>query len=596
MASISTDAKGNRRVLFTNRDGQRKSVYLGTVPKKQAETVCTKIEALNGAKIAGVAPADEVTRWKVGIGDDLYEKLSKQELVAPRQPENLSSTVEDWLTKYIDQRRSELKPGNTERLERTAGRLKSSFGGQARLDELTPAGAADWRAAMLAEKQPHKRGEVPKPRLTETTVRNYSRDAKTIFNAAVDRELIARNAFRKLKSSVLAANRDRYVTPEEAGTILDGCHSSQWRVLFGLARIAGLRTPRETHRLTWADVDWERKLLSVYAPKTDSTRIVPITADLFPLLQVAFDSAPAVPSFDEWVKTTLKADLAKLTKSEKSTAQSQYENDAAHRILTLGSHRSNLHRGLEKFIKRVGLAPWDDLFQTLRRSAESDFARTHPQHAVSKWIGHSMAVSERHYLQVTDDLLDTAVNAPGFVRRDDAHSDAVHVRTSLQVQETRRNAPVDEELPVAAKECEKPQKTGAFLSSKSGTRTRDPRLMKPVPTGQTVEANVLGGLDLGYSGQHRPPTSGAESGALGARDDGLNRLCELWPMLSEFDRLALVDHADHLVALRVGGDDVAVRGDGDASGSRLPASDRSGQATARPVKGRGRSQAKASLR
>ena len=95
MASISTDAKGNRRVLFTNRDGQRKTVYLGTVPKKQAETVCTKIEALNGAKIAGVAPADEVTRWTVGIGDDLYEKLAKQELVAPRQPVNLSSTLED---------------------------------------------------------------------------------------------------------------------------------------------------------------------------------------------------------------------------------------------------------------------------------------------------------------------------------------------------------------------------------------------------------------------------------------------------------------------------------------------------------------------
>ncbi len=257
-------------------------------------------------------------------------------------------------------------------------------------------------------------------------------------------------------------------------------------------------------------------------PKTDSTRIVPITADLFPLLQVAFDTAPAVPSFDEWARTTLKADPAKLTKGlcifnvrelglieprsgvrvkpgadtssapgheitsssqprrgipfraclltvstrtdrievappglkpfvmalclgrarprprlysvaalrlnslvtptlgrskctapkcEKTAAQSRYENDAVHRILTLGSHRSNLHRGLEKFIKCLGLTPWDDLFQTLRRSAETDFARTHPQHAVSKWIGHSMAVSERHYLQVTDDLLDTAVNA-----------------------------------------------------------------------------------------------------------------------------------------------------------------------------------------
>ena len=456
MASISTDKQGNRRVLFTNRDGQRKTVYVGAMTKKEAETVCTKIEALNAAKVAGVAPADEVSRWTVSIGDELHEKLAKQELVAPRQPVNLSSTLEDWLNKYIDQRRSELKAGSIERLERTAGRLKSFFGGQTRLNELTPAGAADWRAAMLAEKQPHQRGDVPKPRLTETTVRNYSRDAKTIFNAAVDRELIDRNPFRKLKSSVLAANRDRYVTADEAGKILDACHSPMWRVLFGLARFAGLRTPSETHRLTWADVDWSRKRLSVYAPKTDTSRVVPITADLFPLLQAAFDTAPVVPSFDEWVRTTLKADPAKLTKSEKTTAQSQYENDAVHRILTLGSHRSNLHRGLEKIIQRAGLTPWDDLFQTLRRSAETDFARTHPQHAVSKWIGHSMAVSERHYLQVTDDLLDTAVNAPGLVCRNDAHSDAVHVRKSSQVQETRRNADFSSAPISTAKECESP--------------------------------------------------------------------------------------------------------------------------------------------
>ena len=88
---------------------------------------------------------------------------------------------------------------------------------------------------------------------------------------------------------------------------------------------------------------------------------------------------------------------------------------------------------------------------------------------------------------------------------------------------------------------------------------------------------------------------GAESGAVGARerlggarDGGLKRLAELWPRLSELDRLALVDHAEHLVALRGCGEDVAVLADDDASESRLPASSRSGQTTARSMKGRGR--------
>jgi len=97
--------------------------------------------------------------------------------------------------------------------------------------------------------------------------------------------------------------------------------------------------------------------------------------------------------------------------------------------------------------------------------------------------------------------------------------------------------------------------------------------------------------------------SGAESGAVGARerlggarDSGLNRLAELWPMLSELDRLAMVDHAEHLVALRGGVEDVAGLYGGDASESRLPASGGSRRATASPAKELGRVEAKSSHR
>ena len=80
----------------------------------------------------------------------------------------------------------------------------------------------------------------------------------------------------------------------------------------------------------------------------------------------------------------------------------------------------------------------------------------------------------------------------------------------------------------------------------------------------------------------------AQSDARGDVESGLNRLAELWPRLSEFDRMALVDHAEHLVALRGGVEDAAGLDGGDASESRLPASGGSRQSTARPVKGRGR--------
>ena len=88
----------------------------------------------------------------------------------------------------------------------------------------------------------------------------------------------------------------------------------------------------------------------------------------------------------------------------------------------------------------------------------------------------------------------------------------------------------------------------------------------------------------------------AQSDARSDAASGLERLAELWPMLSELDRLALVDHAEHLVALRSGGEAVAGLDGGDASESRLSASGGSGQATARPVKGRGKRDAKSSSR
>src|SRR5262249_17913031 len=160
----------------------------------------------------------------------------------------------------------------------------------------------------------------------------------------VERDLLSRNPFKSLKSSAVAADRGRYVTPEEAAAVLDACGDLRWRVLFGLARLAGLRTPSETHRLTWADVDWDRRRLSVFASKTRTTRIVPIVPRLFQTLQDAFDAAP----------------------------------ERSERIVTLS--RNNLHRGLEAILNRAGLAPWDDLYQALRRSCETQWALEFPQH------------------------------------------------------------------------------------------------------------------------------------------------------------------------------------------------------------------------
>ena len=55
------------------------------------------------------------------------------------------------------------------------------------------------------------------------------------------------------------------------------------------------------------------------------------------------------------------------------------------------------------------MEPWARLWQTLRQSCEKEWAMAFPQYAVSKWIGHSITVSGRHYVNdVPDELFANA--------------------------------------------------------------------------------------------------------------------------------------------------------------------------------------------
>jgi integrase len=497
---------------FMNLQNRKKRLYL-TKADKDGNAEVTLNDAKNhAANIQNLIDARRVNRelnnqtiaWLGDLSASLFEKLEKFGLAESRPVNSRPPTLCDWLDKYIDQRRPELDLASVERLERTANRLKLFFANNPRIDELTPDDAANWRASMIAEKRPldagwktlldavKKRlndsgtwtglckdlatdcrcstdsvmrrvkglvkegrlvvskagrmktyaiGEVePKPNLGETTIRNYSRDAKTIFNAAVDREIIPRNPFAKLKSAVQRSNKDGYVNIETAAAVLNECHDIQWKVIFALGRFAGLRTPSETHRLTWDNVNWEKSLLTVYAPKTKSTRIVPIVADLLGILREAYFDAP----------------------------------ERATRIVTLSGHRSNLHRGLEKIICRAGVAPWDDLFQTLRVSAEVDFKRHFPESSVLRWIGHSGTVSSNHYSRDDAMILQAATSAPSLIER--SKNIAEVAGNGQKTPEVGENSTLN----MISENEENPCKTRVFDSSEGGTRTRDPRLMKPV--------------------------------------------------------------------------------------------------------------------
>ena len=73
---------------------------------------------------------------------------------------------------------------------------------------------------------------------------------------------------------------------------------------------------------------------------------------------------------------------------------------------------SNLRTQASRIIKRANLTQWPRLFQNLRSSRETELVREHPVHVVTKWLGNSPRIAEKHYLQITEDDFQWAIGKP----------------------------------------------------------------------------------------------------------------------------------------------------------------------------------------
>ncbi len=89
---------------------------------------------------------------------------------------------------------------------------------------------------------------------------------------------------------------------------------------------------------------------------------------------------------------------------------------------------------------QAGVEPWKRLWQTLRSSCEKQWAMTLPQFAVSRWIGHSIEISGKHYTNaVPDELFDQAAGQTG------AHHISTHECSRTERIERNRLTPTPRE-------------------------------------------------------------------------------------------------------------------------------------------------------
>ena len=359
MASVTTLPDGKKRVQFIAPGGARRTLHLGDVDRRYAETVRVRVESILSARMIDQPLDRDTSAWLGKIEDPLYHKLALVGLVKARE----CRTLGQWLQAFMDSR-SALKPESTRKLEQTRSKLEGFFGAGKLLHHISAEEASRWRDDM------GKKG------LSEAAVKTHVGNAKTVFREAVEREVMVKSPFAHLKGGVTATRNQRYVTPEETELLLDAAPDPEWRLLLGLARLAGLRTPSETHLLTWDDVDWKGCMLRVRSPKTErhpghEQRMVPIVPRLMGLLRERRVQCPG----DE------------------------------PRLVTIRS-AGGRRRKIVKIIADAGVEPWDDAWQTLRRSREIEWMLEWPPYAVCRWMGHTISVSARHYTNaIPDDLL-----------------------------------------------------------------------------------------------------------------------------------------------------------------------------------------------
>jgi len=397
MASLLKDRTGRWQLQFTTPDKRRRTLRLGKIAKRDAESVKSHVEAIIASAFAGHSAPDDTCRWLSRLPEALHQRLAASGLCRPRDKAALS----EFIDRYVASRQ-DLKPLTVVKFKATQDYLVEFFGAECDLRAITPGTADDWRLWLIGKQ------------LGENTIRKHTQIVKQFFTAAVRKQLVPQNPFADLRSATLAnPKRFYFVTEAEAEAVLAACPDHEWRLLFALSRYGGLRCPSEHLSLRWGDIDWERGRMTVHSPKTEhhvghASRVVPIFPELRPHLDEAFALAP----------------------------------DRAEFVITRYRDRnSNLRTQLTKIIQRAGLNPWPKLFHNLRSTRQTELEERFPSHVVCAWIGNSRAVATKHYLQVTDEHFEKAA-APGLALQNPTHTPSEIARNGSQAD----SAPPDEPL------------------------------------------------------------------------------------------------------------------------------------------------------
>ncbi len=374
MASLHQQ-KGDRpgwKIRYRDEEKRPRVIWVGDASKKHAAEVFRHVDALVSAKLLGMRPDPANLAWARGADPRLRERLETLGLIdaatATVQPRTVLAYMRTYITSRTDWKKSCNHKQSVDHLERYLGR-------DLPLDQLTNGEAERFNRWMMST-------EKGAPGLSPNTAGQHIKRCRQMMRVAAKDRLLDRNPFEGIKIDLRSdRSKNVYIDAAAAAAVLEACPDQEWRTLFSLARYGGLRCPSEVLGLRWSDIQWDRGRFKVRSPKTEKSgkaeRIVPLFPELLDELNALYSLvAPGVDTpADGYV-------IARYRDTE-----------------------TNLRTTLGRISDRAGLARWPKPFMALRASRRTELERSgqFANHVLNEWFGHTGAIAEMHYLQVTED-------------------------------------------------------------------------------------------------------------------------------------------------------------------------------------------------
>ena len=351
MTSISKHKRGGW-YCFTSVAGKRETLYLGKVTKAQAEFVRERLDTLLAGNRNGLAPDEKTAAWLMRCEGKVLSKLTTFGLLcnwSQHKSMTLGAAWDAYLLSRTDFKESTLKGFATARKH-----ALSQFG-DVDLAMVTVADAKQFARDFAAC---HASSHAKK--VVERTWQ--------VFGWAVDSKILSTNPFTGVSiQSKLNKDRQFYLTPQATLHVLEGCEHQDIRTIFALARYCGLRIPHEALALTWDDIDFESRRISIAKDTKTGSRVIPM--------------------------------LGAVTELE---THYNLSNKTGYVFLRARASAATTWRDwLLQAIQNAKLHGWEKLWMNLRASARTDAGNKFASHTRREWFGHSDRVAAEHYLMLT---------------------------------------------------------------------------------------------------------------------------------------------------------------------------------------------------